>query len=624
MKHRSRLRTLSLLLLASLLLSPLCFPRALAAGTEQPSVQLALCSTHAAALVDDALYLWGGNEVRQIIGQTIVQVPTPTKVATGIASVVLAPYCTMVIDQNANLTYYGVHPYTGYGSGPTGLRIAEGIADVAIGDSFLLFLKTDGTLWSMGSNSAGQLGTGDTQPREELTKIMDNVVSIAAGPNFSLALKSDHTLYGWGDNSCFQLNIGDASEALAGDTHPNQNVYTPTLVASDVVQMSAGELHTCVVKSNGDVWVCGSGEYGQVGNGSSFMGDNLNYVLANAVSVSAGSYHNLGLVKGNRLFVWGLNDFGQLGGWAGDTLLSPNELDLPGVIAAAAGTATSIAVTSDGTLWAWGSNTSFLFGVPRPSSSMEPIAVTKLFDGPPIQGNPNPTPTPTPSPDPSTSPDPTNPSDPSIPPIPGDNPGHGTGSDSPAFVNGYTDGTFKPEATVTRSEFVKMLVVAAGLYDPTVDYGNAFPDVPKTDWASNHIACARVMGITTGHSDGNFHPLATISRGEAATMIARAYRITGEAGSSLTFPDLPSNHWAAASVGALAKKGIITGYTDGTFRPSGSVHRCEAVSMLLRAQGNAPSDAEAAQIRQTAASPFTDLAPSYWAYPLILRAAGQA
>ncbi len=107
-------------------------------------------------------------------------------------------------------------------------------------------------------------------------------------------------------------------------------------------------------------------------------------------------------------------------------------------------------------------------------------------------------------------------------------------------------------------------------------------------------------------------------------MIARAISIPESSVSDAPFPDLPAGHWSTGSVAALADQEIITGYTDGTFRPSGPVHRSEAVAMLLRAQGKVPAGTQYDHIKQTAVSPFSDVSSSYWAFVYIMRAYGVA
>ncbi|MHB8840735.1 MAG: S-layer homology domain-containing protein [Candidatus Aquicultor sp.] len=150
-------------------------------------------------------------------------------------------------------------------------------------------------------------------------------------------------------------------------------------------------------------------------------------------------------------------------------------------------------------------------------------------------------------------------------------------------IGGYADGSFKPAEDVTRAEFAKMVVVALGIFDDT---STAAASLKGTDaerhWSAQYIAKAVGAGLLKGYPGGGFKPDTEITRAEASTIISRAKNLQADA-SSQGFSDVSAEHWACASIGAMKKLGIVNGYGDGTFRPSGKTTRSEAAKMIYNA-----------------------------------------
>lgn len=190
------------------------------------------------------------------------------------------------------------------------------------------------------------------------------------------------------------------------------------------------------------------------------------------------------------------------------------------------------------------------------------------------------------------------------------------------FLAGYTDGTVRPTKNVTRGEFIAMLVQAEGGYDSEKNYGGSYKDVAKNKWYANYIAYARLKGLTNGYPDGTFRPEKSITRAEAAVLLANAAGVSE--GGTGTFSDVKEGVWYAASVEALYKAGIVSGLPDGTFRPNKYVTRAEAVTMIIMMTENALDKLQRANIQEYAYCPFSDIKKGYWAYAYILRAAGIA
>ncbi|HYG57496.1 MAG TPA: S-layer homology domain-containing protein, partial [Symbiobacteriaceae bacterium] len=149
-------------------------------------------------------------------------------------------------------------------------------------------------------------------------------------------------------------------------------------------------------------------------------------------------------------------------------------------------------------------------------------------------------------------------------------------------VKGYDDNTFRPEAQVSRLEFAVMIARLLGLAPSGEPL--AFTDsagIP--DWARGQVSAAVQAGIITGRPDGSFDPNAPVTRAEVAVMLVRALKLRGldvTPGTAAFTDGLPG--WAEAHVLAAARYGLVTGYQDGTFRAESTSTRAEAVTMLAR------------------------------------------
>jgi len=153
---------------------------------------------------------------------------------------------------------------------------------------------------------------------------------------------------------------------------------------------------------------------------------------------------------------------------------------------------------------------------------------------------------------------------------------------SSGIVSGYPDGTFKPNATVTRSEFAVMLMNA--LKPQGEGAALTFADTAKIGaWAQKAVAQAVQAGIIKGYEDGSFRPDAEITRPEMAAMIANALGQSTEENTPTGFADdkdIPA--WAKGAVAAMKKLGIIEGKGTNEFAPGDQTTRAEAVTVLLK------------------------------------------
>lgn len=142
------------------------------------------------------------------------------------------------------------------------------------------------------------------------------------------------------------------------------------------------------------------------------------------------------------------------------------------------------------------------------------------------------------------------------------------------------DGTVRPNANITRAEvatiFFRLLTDEAR--DQFWMTSNNFSDVLPNDWYNNAVSTMVNMGIIQGYEDGTFRPNANITRAEFAAIAAR-FMASGYGVEDDLFTDI-ANHWARESINDAAMAGWINGYEDGTFRPDAAITRAEAVTLV--------------------------------------------
>lgn len=150
----------------------------------------------------------------------------------------------------------------------------------------------------------------------------------------------------------------------------------------------------------------------------------------------------------------------------------------------------------------------------------------------------------------------------------------------------------KPQGNITRAEvatiFYRLLTDEARAENWT--QSNDFTDVSSDDWFNTPVSTLSAMGILTGYEDGSFQPNAPITRAEFAAIAVRFYENDSVDYINGTFSDITGSEWFADAVQAAKEQGIIGGYPDGSFQPNKAITRAEACSIVNRTLDRAPHE----------------------------------
>ena len=155
------------------------------------------------------------------------------------------------------------------------------------------------------------------------------------------------------------------------------------------------------------------------------------------------------------------------------------------------------------------------------------------------------------------------------------------GDDHYAYVVGYSDGTVRPNANISRAEVATIFfrLLKEDVRDGNLTAENTFTDVTDGQWHNKAISTMAKLGVVKGRNAEAFDPDAPITRAEFATICARFDKT--QISTSSNFTDI-SGHWAEKYIERAATLGWIAGYSDGTFRPSNYITRAEAMTMINR------------------------------------------
>ena len=183
------------------------------------------------------------------------------------------------------------------------------------------------------------------------------------------------------------------------------------------------------------------------------------------------------------------------------------------------------------------------------------------------------------------------------------------------YMNGYEDGTFRPDATITRAEACQLLTGLLVEKSGGGDY--TFIDVPANAWYAAAVGEMTGFSLVNGYEDGSFRPEDTITRAEFVTILTRFPH--DDIGTEQSFADVPAAHWAYSAVQtALAQGWVSADDADSTFRPDEAITRAEVVTILNRVLGRSADAAMAASGEGIRVMP--DVPDTHWAYLDMLEA----
>jgi len=313
---------------------------------------------------------WGRNSKGQYGNDSREQLVTPTitlsesiwtQVSSGSGHV-------GAIDTNGNLYTWGNNSYGELGTGDGRQRTVPTMITfpnkrwkmVSCGTSHTVALTEDGEVYAWGRNLYGQLGDNSIRNNSVPQRISNknDWQYVFASGNQSYAIDSNFKLYSWGQNNNGQLGLGNKS---------NSRIPALTQGNRDWVKISGGEFHAIGLTKNGEIYTWGRNNYGQMGTGkksfSATPAPTKIGIKNNWVNVTSGYHYCLALNSNGELYVWGQNNYGQLGLGNDNIQESPVKVNLNGVEKISAGAYHTFAILSNGDVYCWGRNQDGQLGI---------------------------------------------------------------------------------------------------------------------------------------------------------------------------------------------------------------------------------------------------------------------
>lgn len=499
---------------------------------------------------DGTLWSWGGNLYGEVGDGTTEKRLTPIKIMDNVAMVSAGDDYCLAVKTDGTLWAWGNNYYGQLGNGRVGnttvkayftvrgengyyrpdvpcqtvpVKIMDGVSAVCAGWRYAAAVKTDGTLWTWGSNYCGKLGDGTMEDRFTPVKVLDGVTAVSTGQNHALAVRTDGSLWGWGRSGGGQIGNGGLGNAavkasgisLTDSPLPDVPVQTePVKVMDGVAAVSTGGDYSLIVGTNGVLWMCGY--------------DSFDYL--------------------------------------GTRALTPVKV-MDSVAAASLEYDSAMVLKTDGTLWAWGNNLDGVLGCGDTEDRDTPVRImggVKL----PAQYTIN-----TPVPAPKT--------------VGGFTDVRETDYFADAVLwaveqnitSGTSKTTFSPGATCNRAQILSFLWRASGSPEPTIS--NPFMDIKSTDYFYKAALWAAEKGIVSGSAFG-----ANTDCTRASTM-DYMWKAAGSPVVSYDgkFDDVPASSDYAQAVAWALENGVTSGTSKTTFGPDSTCTRGQIVTFLYRAFG---------------------------------------
>jgi len=335
-------------------------------------------------------YAWGGNSSGQLGNNTVVSSRSPVLTVGSFSD-----WCQVSAGTNHNLALrrngtawsWGCNAYGRLGDNTSTNRsspvsIVGGFTDwcqVSAGDSHSLALRCNGTAWSWGNNGNGRLGDNTPDNRSIPVSVVGGFTDwcqVSAGGGHNLAIRTNGTAWAWGCN--FRGRLGD--DTITSRSSPVSVVGGFT----DWCQVSAGGGHSLGVRCNGTAWAWGDNQYGNLGDDTASVRSSPVSVVGGFTDwcqVSAGNCHSLGLRTNGSAWAWGSNTCGRLGDGTVTSRSSPVSVvgGFTDWCQISGGGFQSLAVRTNGTAWAWGLNSAGQLGDGSINNRSSPVSVVGGF-----------------------------------------------------------------------------------------------------------------------------------------------------------------------------------------------------------------------------------------------------
>ena len=179
-----------------------------------------------------------------------------------------------------------------------------------------------------------------------------------------------------------------------------------------------------------------------------------------------------------------------------------------------------------------------------------------------------------------------------------------------AYIVGYEDGTFQPDGDMTRAEvaaiFARMVSEEKG---EKISGNHSFTDVSENAWYADYIGYLARYDIIKGYEDGTFRPDAPVTRAEFTAMTVRYYDLFHKVkypSNTTKYPDVNGSYWAVKDISFATSEKWLNGYADGSFKPDTNITRAEVVTVVNRMTGRT-ADKEYINDNLSVLNKFTDL-----------------
>lgn len=187
-----------------------------------------------------------------------------------------------------------------------------------------------------------------------------------------------------------------------------------------------------------------------------------------------------------------------------------------------------------------------------------------------------------------------------------------------AYINGYPDGSVRPNGNITREEATAALyrlISESKKSEITADV-NIYTDVDSSRWSNVSISSMSKGGYVGGYDNATFMPDKAITRAEFATIAVRFFNSSDIISDNNVVYNDVADHWAASSIYAASARGIMKGYEDGSFHPNDYITRAEAMAVINRMTSRAAD----ANSLIAGAKTWSDVSESDWYYYDVMEA----